>query len=49
MATDDEARQALIDTIAKLAPKADAQNLMRLAEAWAWITNPAQPHGGGKG
>lgn len=46
MATEDEARQALIDAIAKMAPKvARPSSLLQLAEASAWLSAPAQPHG----
>lgn len=49
MATEDEARQAIIDNVARNAPNANTQALLRLAEALAWAIAPAQPHGGSNG
>jgi hypothetical protein len=46
MATHDEARQAIIDAIAKMAPKAaTVKGVLTLAEAYAWVTVPGQAHG----
>jgi hypothetical protein len=49
MATEAEARQAIIDNVAKNAPSATGPYLLRLAEALAWVSAPAQPHGGSSG
>lgn len=47
MATKDDAREAILQKIESLAPVAgNAGQLRDLAEAWAWVTNPSQPHGG---
>jgi hypothetical protein len=40
-----EARIALFDTIRLRAEGATSAQLVNLAEAWAWLTSPAQPHG----
>ena len=46
-ATSYEARDALIAAIAAQAVAApNATTLLRLAEAYAWVVEPAQPHGG---
>ena len=43
----EEARDALIAAIATQAAAApNATTLLRLAEAYAWVMAPAQPHGG---
>ncbi|HSJ73954.1 MAG TPA: hypothetical protein VK904_06525 [Miltoncostaeaceae bacterium] len=48
-ATADQARDALITAIAAQAAAApNATTLLRLAEAFAWAVEPAQPHGGGE-
>lgn len=48
-ATEEEARDALIAAIAAQAAVApNATTLLRLAEAYAWVVEPAQPHGGGE-
>lgn len=41
-----EARVALFETIKARAEGATSAQLVNLAEAWAWLTSPAQPHGG---
>ena len=42
-------RDALIAAIAVQAAAApNATTLLRLAEAYAWVVEPAQPHGGGE-
>lgn len=50
MATRQETESQILDQMAKLVPDADntATTLMilQLAEAWAWLHNPSQPHGG---
>jgi hypothetical protein len=46
MATSAEAQQAIIDQIAKSAPGASVPNLLRLAEAYAWVVAPNNTHGG---
>jgi hypothetical protein len=40
-----EARVALFETIRLRADGATSAQLVNLAEAWAWLTSPAQPHG----
>jgi len=40
-----EARVALFETIKARAEGATSAQLVNLAEAWAWLTSPAQPHG----
>jgi hypothetical protein len=40
-----EARVALFETIKLRADGATSAQLVNLAEAWAWLTSPAQPHG----
>jgi hypothetical protein len=48
MAEEMEAKQALIDAIAEMAPHAPtSKQLLELAEAWAWCHRPNQSHGGG--
>jgi hypothetical protein len=48
-ATADQARDALIAAIAAQAVAApNATTLLRLAEAYAWVVEPAQGHGGGE-
>jgi hypothetical protein len=47
LATEDEARQAIIDNVAKRAPNASPSYLLLLAEAYAWAVSPGQPHGSG--
>ena len=47
--TSAEARDALIGAIAAQATAApNATTLLRLAEAYAWVVEPAQSHGGGE-
>jgi hypothetical protein len=47
MASKDEAQQAIYDAIKEASiGESDASSLRDLAEAWAWVTNPSQPHGG---
>jgi hypothetical protein len=42
-----EARENLLRAIAAQAVRApNATTLLRLAEAYAWVVEPAQPHGG---
>ncbi len=41
-----EARVALFEAIKQRAEGATSAQLVNLAEAWAWLTSPAQPHGG---
>jgi hypothetical protein len=48
-AEEEQARAALITAIAAQAAAApNATTLLRLAEAYAWVVAPAQPHGGGE-
>ncbi|HMM49194.1 MAG TPA: hypothetical protein PKE32_06235 [Miltoncostaeaceae bacterium] len=43
----DDTRQILLQQIAAHAGRApNATTLLRLAEAWAWLQDPSQPHGG---
>lgn len=43
----DQVRDALLTTILDQISRApNATTLMRLAEAYAWTVEPAQPHGG---
>jgi hypothetical protein len=45
--TDGETRDILLAQIATHAKRApNATTLLRLAEAWAWLQDPSQPHGG---
>lgn len=46
MASRDEARQAILDRIAADAPSYNADHLVKLAEAYAWLTQPNNSHGG---
>lgn len=41
-----ETRLALFEAIKERAAGATSAQLVNLAEAWAWLTSPAQPHGG---
>ena len=43
-----DARLALFDAIRERAVGATSAQIVSLAEAWAWLTAPAQPHGGGQ-
>jgi hypothetical protein len=48
--TSHQAKLALLQKIAELAPQsANPSQLVRLAEAWAWVVQPAQAHGTGGG
>lgn len=54
MSTDEEAagraRETILRAIADQAERApNASTLLRLAEAYAWMIEPAQPHGGREG
>ncbi len=42
-----DARLALFDAIRDRSGGATSAQLANLAEAWAWLTSPAQSHGGG--
>ena len=47
-----ETRLALFEAIRERTGGATSAQLVNLAEAWAWLTSPAQAHGGtasGKG
>ena len=51
MADQDAAEDAILDGIVKAANTnlgwpMKARAMRDLAEAWAWMTSPAQPHGG---
>jgi hypothetical protein len=41
-----ETRLALFHSIKERTAGATSAQLVNLAEAWAWLTAPAQPHGG---
>jgi len=46
MATQEQARDALLDRIVELAPRASStESLVTLAEAYAWVISPHQTHG----
>lgn len=46
MSKEDEAREALLAKIAQLAPNQNgAVGTLRLAEAYAYVVAPNQPHG----
>lgn len=53
MATNNEVQDALLDRINELASKAtnttQALVVVRLAEAYAWVTRADQPHGSSGG
>lgn len=54
MASKDEAKQAILDAIAVAAPastgsESRARIVLNLAEAYAWLMNASQPHGGNSG
>jgi hypothetical protein len=45
--TPEATREVLLEQIAAHAKRApNATTLLRLAEAWAWLQDPSQPHGG---
>ncbi|MGB9112656.1 MAG: hypothetical protein WCF24_08010 [Acidimicrobiales bacterium] len=47
MATDEELLSAISDRlIQQLEQGATSETILKLAEAWAWIHSPAEPHGG---
>ena len=49
MATNKEVQQAVLDAmVANLndSPQ-NSTHVLKLAEAWAWLSVPHQPHGGG--
>jgi len=47
VASKDDAQEALFAAITRAATsQSDAASLRDLAEAWAWLNNPSQPHGG---
>lgn len=47
MSAQEDAKQALQAKITQLAKSASgAENVLKLAEAWAWTASPAQAHGG---
>lgn len=47
MASKDDAQEALFTAIMEAATgQSDAASLRDLAESWAWLMNPSQPHGG---
>lgn len=42
------AREAIIEQLVHMAQTAkNSATILRLAEAYAWMTDPSQPHGGG--
>jgi hypothetical protein len=45
MTIEDEVYEALLARIKELAPNSSAPSVLTLAEAYAWIRNPSQPHG----
>jgi hypothetical protein len=42
-----DVRDTLLESIKQAAQTRSAPDLLRLAEAWAWLVEPHQPHGGG--
>jgi hypothetical protein len=47
MATDDELAAAISDRLIQLIKEgATSDTVLKLAEAWAWVRSPGQPHGG---
>lgn len=50
MANANDAQQIILDRILSIAPNATSEGqaaaVRNLAEAWAWLANPSQPHGG---
>jgi hypothetical protein len=47
VATDEEIAAAIGDRLLKnLEQGATSETILKLAEAWAWIRSPDQPHGG---
>jgi len=47
MATDEELLAAISDRmIGQIEQGATSDTILKLAEAWAWIRSPDQPHGG---
>lgn len=45
--TDDELAAAIADRLVQLiAEGATSDTVLKLAEAWAWVRSPGQPHGG---
>jgi hypothetical protein len=47
MTTLDEAQKVILDRIVQLGPHVlTSDGVLRLAEAYAWVVSPAQPHGG---
>ncbi len=42
----EDARRALLEAIARTAREGSSNVVLRLAEAYAWVTEPDQPHGG---
>ncbi|MGD0743290.1 MAG: hypothetical protein ABSA31_08415 [Acidimicrobiales bacterium] len=47
MATDDELPTAIGDRLLhQIEQGATSDTILKLAEAWAWIHSPGQPHGG---
>jgi hypothetical protein len=45
----EDARRALLEAIARTAREGSSNVVLRLAEAYAWVTAPDQPHGGSAG
>ncbi len=41
-------RTALLEAIQRTAREGSSNVVLRLAEAYAWVTDPSQPHGGSK-
>ena len=41
-----EARAALLEAITRKAREGSSNVVLRLAEAYAWVSDPSQPHGG---
>lgn len=42
----EDARRALLEAIARTAREGSSNVVLRLAEAYAWVSAPDQPHGG---
>jgi hypothetical protein len=47
MTTDEELAAAIADRLVQLIGEgATSDTILKLAEAWAWVRSPGQPHGG---
>ena len=41
-----DARAALLEAITRTTREGSSNVVLRLAEAYAWVSDPSQPHGG---